>query len=186
MVVRIHNTSKWSLVKAGGVLELLGQGQRNVRLEVNCPAPTRLDLVYAGDKTVFLAVAEGHEVIEFVAEDDCYIMPTTDDDFWFFTNDGDQIAVENPHEVPFTKIADRRARNPELERMMFKMEQNVMRRLEAAAAERQALNDWNAQRDAEAASREAEAGGGEAGDTSTETEGQDTSPDTGTGVPDGS
>lgn len=134
MVVRIHNVGKWSVLKPGDMLELVGQAARKVRVEFNCPAPTRVDLV-EGDKMTFLAVVEGHEVIEFVAGVEVYLAPTSEEEVWYFTNDGEQVAQARPEAVTFTKIASRRARNPELERMMFKMEQNMLRRTAALEAE---------------------------------------------------
>jgi hypothetical protein len=64
---------------------------------------------------------------------------TSESEVWYFTNDGDLIAMERPEAVSFTKIASRRARNPELERMMWKMEQNMERRLAAQRVEMEAL-----------------------------------------------
>lgn len=137
MVVRIHNVSKWAILRPGDMLELKGAEARKVRVELNSPAPTRLDLVI-DDKATFLTVFEGHQVVEFTAPPESYLVATSEDEVWFFTNDGDEVATARPEAVSFTKIANRRARNPELERMMFKMEQNMNRRLDALAAEQAA------------------------------------------------
>lgn len=134
MVVRIHNTGKWSQLKAGDILELTAMQRRKVVLHVNCPAPTRFDVI-EGEKATFLAVVQGLEVLEFSAGPEAHVVATSEDEVWFFTNDGDQHASERPEAVSFTKIASRRTRNPELEHMMFKMEQNMSRRLTALAAE---------------------------------------------------
>lgn len=138
MVVRIHNIGKWSALKPGQILQLAGEHARKIRLEVNCVAPTRVDVIEGG-KPTFLAVVQGYEVIEFVAGGEAHVAFTSDDETWYFTNDGDQIAAERPEAVSFTTIANRRARNPELERMMFKMEQNINRRLNHLAAENEEL-----------------------------------------------
>lgn len=147
MVVRIHNVSKWAALQPGQLLELKGLQPRKVRVELNCPAPTRVDLV-EGDKTVFLCIAHGYEVVEFSAGQDVYLSCTSEDEVWYFTNDGDVTAFDAPEAVSFTKIATRRARNPDLERIMFKAEQNALRREAALRSEFEAAM---AARDAAAA-----------------------------------
>lgn len=137
MVVRIHNVGKWSQLKPGALIELTKTMGRRVRLQVNCEVPTRFDVI-EGERGTFLAVVEGLETIEFTAGADAYIgaSPSTDSgEVWYFTNDGDQVAADRPEAVSFTKIASRRTRNPELEHMMFKMEQNMNRRIAALAQE---------------------------------------------------
>lgn len=146
MVVRIHNTSKWAVLAPGKVLALSGEQYRKVRVEVNCPAPTRFDVV-ENDVPTFLAVVQGHEVLEFSAGATAYLAPTSDDEVWYFTNDGDSGgAYEDPNAVSFVKMmSGRPTRNPDLERMMFKMEQRMLQRDAAIAAENQA---WRARLEA--------------------------------------
>lgn len=147
MVVRIHNIAKWAMIPAGQVLKLSGEHRRKVRVEVNCEAPTRLDVIEGedeGEKGTFLAVVQGYEVLEFVVSGVARLVPTTEGEVWYFTNDGDQIAADMPELESFTKIASRRARNPELEMMMFKMNQNMERRLATQAAEIEALREAQA------------------------------------------
>lgn len=146
MVVRIHNVGKWAVLKAGDMLELNGVEGRRIRVEFNCPAPTRIDAI-EGDKATFLAVVQGHEVVEFVAGAQVHLVATSEDEVWYFTNDGQEVAAVRPEAVSFTKIASRRARNPELERMMFKMEQNMQRRMDAQFAELEAMREAMAERE---------------------------------------
>lgn len=148
MVVRIHNLTKWSPLKPGDVLELKGLASRPVRIEVNTETTTRLDWI-EGEKGTFLAVVNGYEVVEFVAGPEGHLVATSEGEVWFFTNDGDQVATARPEAVSFTKIATRRARNPELERMMYKMEQNMNRRMAAQQAEIEAMLRAQAEADAE-------------------------------------
>lgn len=135
MVVRIHNVSKWKKLQPGEVLELKGQSERRVRIELNCPAPTRLDLIQSDGNPVFLAVVQGLETVEFVAGATVQLVATSEDEVWYFTSDGEQVAAKNVQAKSFTKIAQRRTRNPELERMMFKMQQNMERRFAMLEAE---------------------------------------------------
>ena len=143
MVVRIHNVTKWEVIDPGSVLRLTGaDGEpRKVRVELNCPEPTRVDLVGADGRVFFVAVVTGYEVVQFTTYDaECHLAFSTDGEVWFFTNDGDQIGVDRSMVTEsFATVMQRRARNPELERMMFKMNQNIERRLAQQAAELEAI-----------------------------------------------
>lgn len=134
MTIRIHNLDKWALLQPGMVLELVANDTRKIRLEFNCPADTRIDVADADGKLTFLAVVRGYEVVEFYGHATSHVVATSDDEVWYFTNDGETTATDTPEAVSFTKIAGRRERNPELERMMFKLEQNMLRRIDAERA----------------------------------------------------
>lgn len=148
MVVRIHNPTKWARLEQGQMLALPGAGSRKVRLELNCSAPTHVMLQEGeGGQTFFLAVVDGMEVIEFAAGPDAFVICTTDGEVWYFTNDGDAGSYEVPNAVSFAKIANRRSRNPQLEMMMWKMEQRMNARLAQQAEE---LAAWQAAHGADA------------------------------------
>lgn len=135
MVVRLHNLSKWEMLGAGKAIELLGDHPRRVRVEVNCEAPTRFDLVHGDEGLVtFICVAVGYEVMEFSAPGGSHVLATSDGEVWFFTNEGDQIASDR-EQVSFTRMMTRRTRSEQLERMMALQEMNFNRRLAAQAAE---------------------------------------------------
>lgn len=137
MVVRLHNLSKWRCMEPGKGLDFLGDAPRKVRVEFNTEQPTRIDLVHGEDddtQVTFLAVIMGMETVEFVAPVGTYLAATSDGEVWYFTNEGDDIATDR-EEVSFTKVMNRRSRNPELERMMFKMEQNMNARMALMAEE---------------------------------------------------
>lgn len=137
MVVRIHNVSKWACLAVGHGLSLNGQGVRKVRVEVNCPAPTRFDLLDASDTPVFLAVVQGMETLEFAVESEqAKLVPTSEDEVWYFTNDGDNHANEAVQPESFVKIMNRRTRNPQLELIEWKAKANERRRDAALEAER--------------------------------------------------
>lgn len=137
MAIKFNNLDKWARLAVGSVLQLPGEKLRRVRVELNCPAATRVDVVEHDReaKVTFLAVVEGHETIEFIAQNLVELVFTSDDDVWYFTPDGDLVATEIPEATSFTKIASRRARNPELELLMFKQQQNIERRMSAIQAE---------------------------------------------------
>lgn len=136
MVVRIHDAARWARFKAGKSMVLAGDRGRKVVLEVNCPEPTRFDLVIGGeDKIVFLASVHGLETIEFYADaPKVEVVPTTDADFWVFTSDGEETAFVSDAEQ-FTTILQRKATNPEVERLKYMMQLNEWRRDQKQAAE---------------------------------------------------
>lgn len=142
MVVRIHNISKWRCLVPGTALNLGGDSARKFRFEVNCVAPTRFDLLDADGARTFLAVVQGLEVLEFSTGAGASLIPTTEEEVWYFTNDGDEIATGASAEaVPFTRIMQRKARNRELEFMMMKAEQRMNRRLNEQAGEIAAMRE---------------------------------------------
>ena len=135
MVVRIHNLDKWRMIETGEVLELAPGPLRKMRFEVNCEHPTRFD-VKTPDALTFIAVVQGYEVLEFTAGEGAALVPSSEGEVWYFTNDGDQIATGASAEaVPFTRIMQRKARNRELEFMMMKAEQRMNRRMTEQAGE---------------------------------------------------
>jgi len=138
MVVRIHNVGKWQLLPVGEVLRLQGLQRRKVRVEVNCEAPTRFDVI-EGDKGTFLAVVTGYDILEFSISAQAHVVATSEGEVWYFTNDGDQIGSDMPEAVSFATVMNRETRNPELELMMWKAEQNMKRRLDMQMAEIEAL-----------------------------------------------
>lgn len=138
MAIKLANISDWERFDAEKLLVLPGGAQsRKIRLEVNCGHPTRFDLMIPDVGVFHLATVEGLETIEFFYAGEARISAVSarvgidEVDAWFYTADGQVTHAEVPDAVTFTKIAQRRARNPELEYMQFVMNQNIERRLAA-------------------------------------------------------
>jgi hypothetical protein len=150
MVIRLHNVTKWDVLQPGQVLQLPGDDghARKIRLEVNCPSPTRFDIMSDGTMC-FLAVVEGLETLEFTGSGTVEVSATADSEVWYFTHDGTDSAVEIEDAKSFVKIANRRTRNPQQELMMFKLEQNMKRREAAQAEELAQMRELLAARKAE-------------------------------------
>lgn len=135
MVVRIHNIGKWRKVEAlkgKQVLQLPGTGNRKVMLQLNCAGETRVDLVELerdDARTTFLWAGRGMEELEFYAHGVVHVVCTSAEDVYYFTNERAGTAIKNVEAVSFTKIANRRARNPELDAIMLRAEINMNRRL---------------------------------------------------------
>lgn len=155
MVLRIHNVGKWSPLGVGNVLNLKGEQFRKVRVDVNCEQPTAFHIVEGGElgRLTFVGVVTGLETLEFSISggDQVHLTAASDGEVWYFTNDGDSHANEDLEAVSFTQVMPQRAqRNPEMERMMWRMEQNMNRRLQQQQGEFEAMIAAQAEREAAA------------------------------------
>lgn len=133
MTIKLNSVDRWHPAREK-VLTFEGDGARRIRLHVNSPGLTLAWLVQAEGEVQFLARAEGYEIIEFHAEDTVKVN-LDGNDVWWMCAEVEPTFVEVIDPVIFTKIANRRHRNPELEEIMFRMEQNMQRRLEQQAGE---------------------------------------------------
>ncbi|SEQ49386.1 hypothetical protein SAMN05428969_3273 [Devosia sp. YR412] len=142
-MIRINNIDKWKRLEPGKHIELPGDRLRRVRLEVNCPQPTRFDVIeydINGEEAygTFIAVIMGKDIIEFTGEGDLTVIPSVDDvaaEVFYFAQDGDQTAVERPGEETFTELMTRQARDPVMERYMYMQQLNFERRMDAMQAD---------------------------------------------------
>lgn len=158
MVVRIFDLGRWQQAAVGVPLVVGGGVSQQVRIEVNTPVATRFDVV-VGDRVVFLAVVEGLETLDFHCEGPAELVASTDEP-WFYAINGDGVGVPDDGRA-FVKLMQRKVRNPELELMMYKLEQNAKRREAKQADEIAALRADLAARAAEAAAAGADTETGE-------------------------
>lgn len=136
MALKIGNISRWAKLDPGNVLQFGDENRsQRLRLEFNTSERTHLVVIDHKERERFLGVIYGHEQVEFTTEGPVTILATTEGEVWWYSRDGETDAMELVHEVPFTKVMQRRARNPELEMMMFKVNQNMERRMQAMQAE---------------------------------------------------
>lgn len=130
---RIYNLDQWTELREQEELRFAGQRKRNVRLDVNSPGESAIYIVYEG-KARFLALVKGRDVIEF-SVDGAFGLTCEGSSVHVFTADGDDISSTILEPRIFTRIAERRRRDPALEQMMYLMNQNMERRLAAQSAE---------------------------------------------------
>lgn len=128
MTIKLKDITKWVKLPMGQILALAHDAPRKVALEVNCAAETRIDVVH-GESITFLAVVHGYAAIEFGVPGPVELVFTSEDDVFYATDDGGMIGFEYPEESSFTTIMNRRSRNPELERMMWKLESRMYARI---------------------------------------------------------
>ncbi len=142
MVVKLNSLSRWlSLDNTKAILfSGTSDNERLVRIQFNLEAVTTF---YVGkdqmDADLLCTIGPGQETVEFYAHGDFYVFAEKDAGMVKYQSaDLEPTFSEVVDPVIFTKIANRRHRNPEMEEMMYRMQINVERRLAQQAGELEA------------------------------------------------
>lgn len=163
-MIRVGDLTLYSILRAGMVASFTADHARTVKLTVNAPQEARLSVVpmhpdgtFPDTEPLFLATVTGLQEVEFYARG-AFGLVADDVDIYVRTFDGTEIHAVVPDAVTFTKITERRARNPEIEALQQMLLKNQERRMgaifedfrlerernnrtrEALAAEREALD----------------------------------------------
>lgn len=144
MVIKIKDPKRWMRLPVGDVISLDGETVRPVRLEVNALGDASFQVAYPDDTVVFLAAVKGMEVIEFIADGPVEVWVTSDEDVYFYTDDGRNVAFVEDGQVSFARPHDRRSESEQIIYMQGLMLRNMVRR----NAENQ---QWRAEIEAERA-----------------------------------
>lgn len=138
MVVKLNSLSRWSELVSDKAIVFAGSdiGERTVRLNLNLEAVTSF-FIGIGDEERFLVTMQpGVDTVEFSATGTFRVYAEEGSGAVLYQSaDLEPTFSEVVDPVIFTKIANRRHRNPELEEMMFRMNQNLERRLAQQADE---------------------------------------------------
>lgn len=129
MVQRIFDVKKWTRLEEGQVLGFKSERPRVLRLDVNSPGDSELFYIDAAGEVVFLALVRGRDTVEFVT-DGPFSLSVSGNDCMVYTQDGDETVHTALDSPSFTRIVERRARNPEFEAMQWAMMENINRRLD--------------------------------------------------------
>lgn len=178
---RLFNIDKWFVLESGKALNFENPLARRVRLDVNAPGPAQLFYVTGNGEITFLASVHGRDVIEFASHGGDFAIQCEGNDVWLYTIDGEDTSFSNPGAVVFTKIVERRARNPELELMQHMMNRNLELRMEAQRRELEQL--WHRREAAAAARAEQSAAASAAASARSEPESDGDPDDDGAGEP---
>ncbi|MER9265422.1 hypothetical protein NKI63_12705 [Mesorhizobium sp. M0410] len=134
-ILRMGDLSRWSAVKSGDYIKLDGRKVRTVRLDLRASDYCLWFVERADEDGVvneeFLCLTPaGNSTIELLVADEMRLVPNfaKDGHLLFSSPEFDFIHVDGDPES-FTKIAHRRARNPEVEYMHFMMNQNMEARM---------------------------------------------------------
>lgn len=125
---KIGDLATWLHMPPESEVEFTVNRPRPVTLQVNAPGETRLYLADGDGELRFLAHVCGRDQIEFLARGPFRLL-TSDRECFIRSDDSTTIhaVVEAPES--FTKVMNRRHRNPELEAMMRAMKSNFDRQL---------------------------------------------------------
>lgn len=124
---RVFNLDKWQEIPEGKAIRFNAEQPRVVRIDVNAPDAVRLYLINAANEPHFLARVQGRDVIEFFSSGAFSL--ASDGQCYIYSVDGDVWTYNDPAPEIFTRIRERRGRNPELEYIVARMQQNMERRL---------------------------------------------------------
>lgn len=152
---RVHNLTKWRFLPEGRSLHYAGDKPRTVIIDVNCPGevcfyvrqdrdavlndeeivrdeaagrarPDNVGLDPSDDELVFIGLVKGRDRLEF-AVSGAFDLLVEGGSAYVYSAEGQDIATRVVAPVIFTRIANRRQRNPHLEMMEYQMRLNVQR-----------------------------------------------------------
>lgn len=126
-MIKLDSLSRWMPLKVGDTLVLEGDIHRRIRLHVNSPKRSSLFFVNEDGEVQFLAAPVGRDVVEFAAAGTLKIS-TDDEDVYVYSSETEQTCTIIPDAETFTKIAERAARNPDIEYLMHQQQINLNRR----------------------------------------------------------
>ena len=128
MTIKLHALDRWSVLEAGKAIAFAASGR--VRLHVNVASATTFYLEDEDGPRLLATVPAGLETIEFSQAGKFSVFAADGSgEVHYQTAEGEPTFARVVDPVIFTKIANRRHRNPELEEIMYRMQMNVERRL---------------------------------------------------------
>lgn len=134
---RLFNVTKWRRLCEGQAVPFPSERPRVVRLEVNAPRAVGLYILdVPSGEMVFLARCEGRDTVEFHVGGAFSLV--ADGEVYLYTPQGETIHHVNEDPEIYTRITERRQRNPELDAIARAMNLNIERRL---AAQRDEFNE---------------------------------------------
>lgn len=134
MTIKLHDLERWTALPRGRAIDLPAKTNRRVRLHINVPLAVNLTAVLATGEVRFLAALErGVNVVEFTTRGGVVVHIDGDVECFFHVAEGEATTIKVKDPKIFTRIAQRRPRNPELEAMMYVAQQNMEKRFAAMA-----------------------------------------------------
>ncbi|WP_313474821.1 hypothetical protein [Agrobacterium pusense] len=139
MVVKLNSLSRWKSLDSTKAISFKGNpdAERCLRIQFNLENVTTF---YIGkdqiDCELLCTIGPGLETVEFYAQGDFYVFAEKESGMVKYQSaDLEPTSFEVVDPVIFTKIANRRQRNPELELIAYRLEQNANRRMADLAHE---------------------------------------------------
>lgn len=142
MAIKLRELARWNRQTSGKELELPGQAEeaRVIKIEFNTAAPTHIAAVeeYGTPRqgsSVFLAVIQGNETLEFTASGTVRLSMTSEEPVFYVTSDGAQIGEAEPDGESFVQLLERRTENERLILALERANRNYDALFEEQAAE---------------------------------------------------
>lgn len=153
-MLKFGNISKWSPLPCGEGVTF----PQSVRVRLEVSTPHGADWYYsAEDGDVYFATTSGRECIEFVPEAGMVIMCASD--ALIYSAEFEAVHIPETGNPAFARIANRRERNPELERIAALAAANATARMEQMMREVELRHEFELERMRAAASAVAAADG---------------------------
>lgn len=125
----LKNLDRWKRIGKGTAVPFNNKEPRKVRLEVLAEDVTVLRVGQGKGSAMFIGRFLGYDVVQFQV-DGPWTLQADGGICYFWTPELEDFgAPEIPEAVSFTKIMNRRERNPELELLMKKVGDNMERRI---------------------------------------------------------
>lgn len=136
-MITVNDVHNWVELGLGEVIEYPAERPRPVTLDVNTSGEAVIMIQLANEKAPrLLALVKGRETIKFAVPCAYQIMhKSPESDVYVLTADGSKVHREAMGEEAFTTLHERRPRDPNLEYMMYTMEQNFQRRMKIQEAQ---------------------------------------------------
>lgn len=143
MTIKLNSLARWDSLSPENGIMFAGSdvAERRVRINFNCERPTAffIQLSEREPERFLTALPAGLETVEFNAAGSFMVFAAEGSGAVHYQSaDLEPTFVEVVDPVIFTRIANRRHRNPELEEMMYRAQLNMERRFAQLAAEQEA------------------------------------------------
>lgn len=156
MTIQMMDLRKWQALAEGEVARFHKENARTVRIDVNTTHPVLLYVAQQNEDAEFLCKVDGRDRVEF-SVDGPFDLTADGGELRFYTVDGADFTMEKVDHDSFTRIVQRRERNPEIEHMMYLMHQNTEKRIASTIHELEASYERRARREEQKRKREKEA-----------------------------
>lgn len=138
MTIKLDSLARWSLLGKGQAIQFTSAEKdagRRVRLHLNCADFTTFYVDDGKSVRLLATVNAGLETVEWSAAGDFAVLAEEGaGEIWYWTAEAEPTFAVVADPVIFTKLLERRKRNPEVEYMMRQVHLNNERRMAEQAA----------------------------------------------------
>lgn len=129
MAITLNNLDKWKRVESGEIIVFAGEKLRRIRLQLNTSARTNVHVLGADAVPQFIGTVDGFDVIDFQYQGDLELLMASEGEVWLYSGEMEFTAKVIEDAESFTKVYERKARNPDLEYMLHRMQATQEQRI---------------------------------------------------------